>query len=97
NKEKVDSVHPSFVEIIKQLSATDAQHLVEISNGYDLLDGIPMVNYALDATGGGKKIILEHALATQIKDYKLDMELVEKTSNSLVNLERLGLIYLFND
>lgn len=95
NSDKKDDVHPSFVEIIKNLSPLDAKiiNFLNLKNN----DKIPIVNYQFSKIQrtsflqleAGKQVtdILNHVIL--IDDIETN---VLKTSTSIHNLERLGLI-----
>lgn len=90
DKSKSDLVHPSFVEIIKQLSSTDAQNIIFLSKE----SKFPIVKYKLETNTGSAITILDNILINQIQENTLDLDSVSICSTSLVNLERLGLLYI---
>lgn len=87
---KTPAIHPSFPDIIRQMSPLDAQNLTYFSKK------CPVVEYRLSTQKEGYSIIrsnifLENdALSNSFED-------IEKQSQSLSSLARLGLIDIFYD
>lgn len=83
---KENLVHPSFVEIIKQLSPLDAQNLSIIFN-YKYTD-IPVANYYLTYKNDrGLKIAHPNVFVLNP-----DQKILDYNSSSLENLRRMGLV-----
>lgn len=97
DKSKSTLVHPSFVEIIKQLSSTDAENIIFLSKTFNSIPEFPIVNYILTTNTNSIDLALEHVLINQIKGNIIDLNSVNSSSASLVNLQRLGLIYIYYD
>lgn len=97
DRSKSDFVHPSFVEIIKQLSSVDAQNIIFLSKGFNDSLSFPIVKYNLKTEQGSTATILDNVLINQIEGHTIDLDSVNTCSTSLVNLERLGLIYIIYD
>lgn len=79
---KTNITHPSFVEVIKQLSPLDAQNLKSFGNRANF----PIVNY-VHTIGSGRvnfheNIFLENSFVTELHQISISMK----------NLERLGII-----
>lgn len=88
NSKFVEKVHPSFVEIIKQLSKADAIHLTQIKN-----DGInPFLNVKVRPVGQGGAQYSEIIEIFFLSSYYNNDSEYQLTNSSLNNLERLGLI-----
>lgn len=81
---KSDSVHHSFVEIIKQLSPRDAKNISEFKNK----DNTPIVNYAARVKTGESYAMLKPLVFSPLNSYTID----ERDFPSISNLIRLGLI-----
>ncbi|EHK2405366.1 DUF4393 domain-containing protein [Clostridium perfringens] len=94
---KSNLVHPSFVEIIKQLSSNDAQNIILLSKGFNNSTLFPIVNYQLKTTNGHSATILKNVLINKLEGNMINLDSVNTCSTSLVNLERLGLIYIVYD
>ena len=97
DKTKSNLIHPSFVEIIKQLSTFDAQTLIDLKigvNEFNGLRGFPIVNYTLENSSGGCNIAYQHIPLNLAKQTCLDEILASNTCKSLINLERLGIIHI---
>ena len=82
DSEKSPSVHPSFAEIIKQMSPLDGQNL------FLFIDRLPIAEYRLSNSNGDfavacSNVFLENHSATDLL----------KQSQSISSLVRLGLIY----
>lgn len=88
NNEKNINIHPSFVEIIKQLSTLDAKILVSFKNSATHLIG----KMILDNPNGYFTIADYFYLHETIEEYHL-LEI----SKSISNLMRLGLIQITDD
>ncbi|MCB4848556.1 DUF4393 domain-containing protein [Bacillus tropicus] len=83
NKETISSAHPSFVEIIKQLSPLDAINLKQFKES----NRHPIVNYVFVTDSGGT--IPQQLNAFLGSDIGTDLEL---NAASISNLNRLGLV-----
>lgn len=79
---KIDTTHPSFVEIIKQMSPLDAQNLKSFGN----VSNHPIVNY-VHRSDYGQVPIHEHVFLK-----KPNCDDVKQISISITNLVRLGLV-----
>lgn len=93
DRSKSNLVHPSFVEIIKQLSSNDAQNILLLSKGFNNSNSFPIVNYQLKSTNGSARI-LKNVLINTLEENMINLDSVNTCSTSLVNLERLGLVYI---
>ncbi|MCU4969270.1 DUF4393 domain-containing protein [Bacillus toyonensis] len=83
NKETISNAHPSFVEIIKQLSPLDAINLKLFKDN----NRHPIVNYVFVTDSGGT---MPHKLNTFFgSDANTDTDL---NAASISNLDRLGLV-----
>lgn len=90
DKSKIDILHHSFVEIIKQLSPEDAKNISLLKNNPH--QGI--VRYAgLIPNNGGYDLLRTHVFLGDLPD------IIDGTENStsVTNLERLGLIIISYD
>lgn len=76
-----DTVHPSFVEIIKQMSPIDA-HIFQIIMSSQLR---PIIDLEKELPGGGSLLIQSHC--SWISDFS-----IKQCAASIDNLLRLGLI-----
>lgn len=84
-------IHPSFVEIIKQLDVTDAR-ILQFLKGQDPSIGSPIpIMKAVIRSDRGFKIIFP------IIYFINGTEGIDELSSSLTNLERLGLLKIDND
>lgn len=84
DKDNSSSIHPSFVEIIKQMSSLDAINLKIIESA----DILPIARYLIQHTEtSGKNISSEHNFLSNSNCQ--DMSLIR---TSITNLSRLGLI-----
>ncbi len=87
NKEVKEYVHPSFADIIKQLSPDDAK-AIEVLRWFDKC---PLVNFKL-------KNQKDRGFHILVNNYCIDLEKIygnkDKMSASLKNLQRLGIIDL---
>lgn len=81
NSDTKDSVHPSFVEIIKQMSPIDANIFEQIMKASNR----PLITINIEYEDGGYDLFSEHC--SWIKDYSLI-----QCRTSFNNLTRLGLI-----
>lgn len=97
DRSKSNLVHPSFVEIIKQLSSIDAQNIILLSKNFNNSTSFPIVNYQLKTTNGSIATTLKNILINQIEGNIINFDSANTCSTSLVNLERLGLIYIVYD
>ena len=85
NSDYSDIVHPSFPEIIKQMSPYDAKVLKEFVNR----PSFPMVNYRLKVDNNSFHPSYQNIVIFPNEDLNLDFE---KTSKSIFSLIRLGLL-----
>lgn len=89
-----DSVHHSFVEIIKQLSPRDAKNILEFKGK----DNSPIVNYAARKITGESYEMIRPLVFSPLGSYIIE----ERDFSSVSNLIRLGLLnftferYLYN-
>ena len=84
-------IHPSFVEIIKQLDITDARILQSLKEqDYATDSPIPCMKAVINSDGGSKTIF-------PIIYFIDGTEGIEELSPSLTNLERLGLLKIKSD
>ena len=77
----VDEVHPSFTEIIKQMSPLDAQNLVLFESW------LPVAEYRAIDDNGHYTVLLRNAFLANTA-----MQNITRQSLSISSLERLGLI-----
>ena len=85
---KENRVHPSFIEIIKQLSPLDAQNLSIISNYKH--SNIPIANYYRKfAETNAKKLLQSNVFLLNPEQLTIDFN-----ASSLENLRRLGIVEL---
>lgn len=82
NSDNVSTVHPAFVEIIKQLSPLDAQNLEIISQ-----DIMPLTRYKLMIKSGGHTTFQDNVFVSNPYEKNIDLN-----AASITNLDRLGLI-----
>lgn len=97
DKTKSALIHPSFVEIIKQLSSLDAQNIFFFSKGFNGYPEFPIVKYNLKTDEGSISIALDNVLINQVKNKSINLDSVNTCASSLVNLERLGLLHISYD
>lgn len=95
NSDKKDDVHPSFVEIIKNMSPLDARIIKYITKNNK--DNIPIVNYRFSKPGFYENSkFLRNKKVIDIIDHIISIDDIETNpvniSASNHNLERLGLI-----
>ena len=95
NKDKKSLVLPSFVEILKQLSNTDAKFLKTIKEFFDSFNctNFAMLEIELEKDNGGYVLIDKYLVTCKeniIKTLKLDQVILD-------NLIRLGLIACVED
>lgn len=83
DSEKADSVHPSFIEMIKQMSNKDALFIKHLND----IISMPVVR-VFGYTENGKSLIL----AENVVDISEIEERPSSHSSSINNLERLGII-----
>ena len=84
-------IHPSFVEIIKQLDVTDAR-ILQFLKGQNPLAGSPIpIMKAVIRSDSGYKIVFP------IIYFINGTEGINELSSSLTNLERLGLLKIEDD
>ena len=81
NNQKSSSVHPSFVEIIKQMSPLDAQNLQYFN------PSLPVAEYRLSFVDDQFEVLLSNVFLSNP-----DVEDLPLQSQSISSLERLGLI-----
>ena len=84
NTDFTKNVHPSFAEIIKQMSVIDAQIIKRFKAGP--FSGIPICNYVISYELGGFTSLLENVFV-ELPQFGLDI-----CSQSISSLVRLGLI-----
>lgn len=85
--------HPSFAEIIKQMSPLDAQNLTLFQEG-----SLPIVEYRLSTPDeNGKKTGTYGVIQTNVFLSNNNVEDVVIQAESISNLERLGLIHISYD
>lgn len=82
-------IHQSYVEVVKQLSSTDAKHLQQINS--QRINPLIDIKEIFSETKGFRNIVtnLFYSNSIDISDHEL-------ISASLVNLQRLGLIEIPN-
>lgn len=87
-------VHPSFVEIIKQLSSYDAGilKLFYPNNSFGFAKYIAHVQGSSNTSDVASNVFIENSTLDNFT-----WEVLDKNSASLVNLERLGMIALYLD
>lgn len=88
NSETTSLVHPSYIEIIKQLTPLDAQNLTLFSTHSTL----PIVNYNLEISNG-----LGYALYQNVFLENDGMTDIPLQAQSITNLSRLGLVSIDYD
>ena len=82
DRQRAPSIHPSFSEIIRQMSPLDAQNLTYFTKG------LPVVKYRKKhKTGDGFTVLFSNVFLANPSEQDL-----EKQSVSLASLSRLGLI-----
>lgn len=84
NIEKKDDVHPSFSEIIKQMSPLDARNLKLFKNE----DGLPISQYRVRNEDNSYDILMSNVFLGKIGE---NVNLTAQ-SVSITNLQRLGLL-----
>lgn len=84
NSDFSEDVHPSFAEIIKQMSVLDAKIIKLFKTAP--FTGIPLCNYHVNQEAGGYISVLDNAFL------ELPEESLESCSQSLSSLARLGII-----
>lgn len=91
DKERSDLVHPSFVEVIKQLNPDEAKLLKSFGPSNAVL--YPLIDIRLNEEGAGYRTI--------VRNYGILGESICERPNCisryLENLSRLGLIYIPDD
>jgi hypothetical protein len=90
NKEKQKDVHPSFSEILKQISSDEAKMLKVLSNG----EGFPKIK--LNRESGPNQFSTVLRAFTTIC-YDSNCEIPENTQEYIDNLVRLGLVEVLNE
>ncbi len=85
NSDFTKEIHPSFAEIIKQMSVLDAKIIKKFKEGP--FSGYPICNYVLSFDKGGYILLLENVFL-ELPQISLDL-----CSQSISSLERLGLIH----
>lgn len=90
---KVESAHPAFVEIIKQLDAIEAPHLIKIlkSKSY-----VPIASVDKSIASGGKNSLARH-LINLLNDETQQPVLLPRFPAMLENWSRLGLVEIHYD
>ncbi|QKH05008.1 DUF4393 domain-containing protein (plasmid) [Bacillus cereus] len=88
NTETISKAHPSFIEIIKQLSPLDAQNLKLFKDTYRH----PIVNYIYRSSVGGGAPCKTNVFLENEQNQDIDLN-----SASISNLSRLGLISITFD
>jgi len=88
NTDTADSVHPAFVETIKQLSPFDALMLKSITQN----SSNPFINIWKRDSDGSGTIVFNY-----FSTYSVNLDNPLLASTSLSNLERLGLVHVDND
>ena len=83
-------IHPSFAEIIKQMSVLDAKILKKFKTAPPT--GIPICNYNASEPGKTEFIVLLENVFLELPEFSLDI-----CSTSISSLERLGLIQIPSD
>jgi hypothetical protein len=86
DRETAVNAHPSFVDIIKELTPDEAKILTVLARK----DSVPIVNIKLILTNGGGYFVTHRNVTTLGVDAGCQHPLL--TSNYLGNLDRLGLI-----
>lgn len=81
NSEKLSAVHPSFSNIIQQMSPLDAQNLALFDQG------LPIAEYRLENSDGTYKILFRNVFLANPSVQDLNLQ-----AQSLSSLSRLGLI-----
>jgi hypothetical protein len=89
-----DDVHPTFVELIKQLSPFDANLLNEISSNADSAIPISKVRLEVSSLDGSGIDILKHILSPK---FGISINNYTKFAISIDNLQRLNLISVSYD
>ena len=90
NSDFLNHIHPSFAEIIKQMSVIDARLLKKFKVAH--FSGIPICNYCVSTPGKpGYSIALENVFL-ELPEISLEI-----CSTSISSLERLGLIQIPSD
>ncbi|MCM1039822.1 MAG: DUF4393 domain-containing protein [Ruminococcus sp.] len=84
NSDFQNDIHPSFAEIIKQMSSLDAEIIRVFKNSP--INGFPLARYQLSKELGGFSLLLEHVFL-KYKTSDLDAN-----SLSISSLSRLGLL-----
>lgn len=84
NIEKKDDVHPSFSEIIKQMSPLDARNLKLFKNE----DGLPISQYRVRNEDNSYDILMSNVFLGKIGE---NVNLTAQSA-SITNLQRLGLL-----
>lgn len=83
NIDKLDEVHPSYVDIIKQLSPLDANNISFLANSGQL----PICDFRVELEKGKGHRVLEQDIFLELPEYPTNLQ-----SISIRNLIRLGLI-----
>lgn len=99
DKDTTTLVHPSFTEIIKQLSVVDAKMLLFLSENESIYQNVfPISNYTLtNLSSEGQYTYLKNIFLSDTSIDNLTIDLIKSNCSSLVNLERLGLITITYD
>ena len=87
NSDFSQDIHPSFAEIIKQMSVLDAQILKIIKNAP--IQSVPICNYRVSSADKEGYSIIQENVFLGLPDVSL-----ESCSTSISSLERLGLLQI---
>lgn len=88
---KNETIHSSFVEIIKQLDVLDAQILQSLNaNGYSKFTPAPAMKMFLKSDVGTKTLFPLIFLTDELFDF-------QRNAASIINLERLGIVSIKED
>lgn len=90
DKDKHKEIHPSFAEILKQITSDEAKMLKILSNG----EGFPKVKLNFE-TGPNKFSTIFRTFTTICYEAKCDIP--ENTQEYIDNLVRLGLVEVLNE
>lgn len=88
NRDYANDIHPSFAEMLKQMTPTDAYLLNWLKNEYPRT--LPICDYWLVHPGGGHSVIAEK-IFLELPNYSF-----EQISISLTSLSRFGLVSIPN-
>lgn len=87
DRTKADDVHPSFSEMIKQLSSLDAQILCRLYSS----KSVPIASVVIDFTSGGYTEFAKHILLLDLNNQHY--ESIEQVINNLLRLELIEVSY----